>query len=83
MAVESVPLLQFIRVTRQFAGIPALQHIDLAVHPGEVHAIVGENGAGKSTLLNLIAGVLTPDEGTISIDGIGVRRLKRPLSFKA
>jgi len=73
VAVESVPLLQFIRVTRQFAGIPALQHIDLAVHPGEVHAIVGENGAGKSTLLNLIAGVLTPDEGTISIDGIGVR----------
>lgn len=73
VAMESVPLLQFIRVTRRFAGIPALQNIDLAVHPGEVHAIVGENGAGKSTLLNLIAGVLTPDEGTICIDGTVVR----------
>lgn len=73
VAVESVPLLQFSRVTRRFGGIPALQDVDLAVHPGEVHAIVGENGAGKSTLLNLIAGVLTPDEGIIAIDGTAVR----------
>jgi rhamnose transport system ATP-binding protein len=73
VAVQSVPLLQFNRVSRRFAGVPALSEIDLEVHPGEVHAIVGENGAGKSTLLNLIAGVLAPDEGTIRIAGTAVR----------
>ena len=73
MSVPSVPLLQFTRVTRRFAGVPALREIDFDVRPGEVHAIVGENGAGKSTLLNLIAGVLAPDEGTITIEGTSVR----------
>lgn len=73
MSLEPVPLLQFSRVTRRFAGVPALQEVDFDVQPGEVHAIVGENGAGKSTLLNLIAGVLTPDDGTIAIAGTAVR----------
>ena len=73
VSLEPVPLLQFSRITRRFAGVPALQEVDFDVQPGEVHAIVGENGAGKSTLLNLIAGVLTPDDGTIAIAGTAVR----------
>ena len=73
MSLETVPLLQFSRVTRRFAGVPALQEVDFDVQAGEVHAVVGENGAGKSTLLNLIAGVLAPDEGTIAIGGTEVR----------
>ena len=73
MAEPSLPVLRFAQVTRRFAGVPALRAVDFEVLPGEVHAIVGENGAGKSTLLNLIAGVLTPDEGTITIDGSAVR----------
>ena len=79
--MDSAPLLQFSRVTRRFAGVPALRDVDFEVCPGEIHAIVGENGAGKSTLLNLIAGVLTPDAGTIALAGAPVR-LADPLTSR-
>lgn len=41
----------------------------LAVKKGEVLVLIGENGAGKSTVLNLISGLLTPDRGTMTLDG--------------
>ncbi len=48
---------------------PAVDGVDLAVHPGEVVGLLGPNGAGKTTLLHLLAGVLAPDEGSIHICG--------------
>ncbi|MSR74193.1 MAG: sugar ABC transporter ATP-binding protein [Planctomycetes bacterium] len=62
-------LLNLRGVARSFGAVQALKPLDLEVHAGEVHAIVGENGAGKSTLLKLVAGVLRPDAGVISIHG--------------
>ena len=47
----------------------ALRHVDLEVHRGETVGIVGRNGSGKSTLLQMIAGTLTPTEGSIDVNG--------------
>jgi ABC-type multidrug transport system ATPase subunit/signal transduction histidine kinase len=53
-------------VGKRFGAAPVLHDVDLSVEPGEIVALVGENGAGKTTLVRCIAGVLTPDGGTIT-----------------
>jgi len=52
-----------------FGAVRALSGVDLRVDAGECVGLVGHNGAGKSTLMNVLAGVLTPDAGTIEIAG--------------
>ena len=64
-------------VSKSFVGNRVLSDVELAVRPGEVHAIVGENGAGKSTLIKIIAGVHQPDAGEISLEG-KARRFRSP-----
>jgi simple sugar transport system ATP-binding protein len=56
-------------VTRRFGHHAALSDVDLALRPGEVHALLGENGAGKTTLVKILAGLETPDEGTVELWG--------------
>ncbi|MCL4385500.1 MAG: sugar ABC transporter ATP-binding protein [Cyanobacteria bacterium] len=56
-------MLKIRNISKTFPGVKALDHINLDIYEGEVHAIVGENGAGKSTLMNLIMGIFLPDEG--------------------
>jgi ABC-2 type transport system ATP-binding protein len=57
-------------VRRAFGSVLAVDHIDLQARPGEVTALVGPNGAGKTTLLLMLATLLAPDSGSISIAGI-------------
>src|SRR5690242_12250084 len=63
------PLLVARAIRKRFAGVRALDGVDLEVRRGEVHALVGENGAGKSTLMHILAGVHQPDGGTLEWDG--------------
>ncbi len=51
------------------AHVPALSNVDLELEPGRIVGLLGPNGSGKTTLLKLVAGLLTPSEGTISICG--------------
>lgn len=56
-------------LSKTFPGVRALDDVDLTLHAGEVHALIGENGAGKSTLIKLLTGVYRPDAGEITFQG--------------
>ena len=56
-------------ISKRFDVVNALSDVSIAFRLGEVHALLGENGAGKSTLVRILAGVVQPDAGTISIGG--------------
>lgn len=54
-------------ISKSFPGVRALDRVSIRLRPGRLLALMGENGAGKSTLMNILAGVLTPDAGVLSI----------------
>lgn len=56
-------------IDKSFPGVHALDHVDLEVCRGEVHALMGENGAGKSTLMKVLTGIYSKDEGSITYEG--------------
>ena len=62
-------------IDKSFPGVHALDHVDLEVKKGEVHALMGENGAGKSTLMKVLTGIYKKDEGTITYEGKEVEYL--------
>ncbi|MBC2834611.1 ATP-binding cassette domain-containing protein [Gemmobacter straminiformis] len=72
VAALVAPKIRLSGITKVFSGVTALSNVSVDIHPGEVHAILGENGAGKSTLMNIIAGVLTPEQGSVEFDGVTV-----------
>ncbi|MBS7220637.1 MAG: ATP-binding cassette domain-containing protein [Clostridiales bacterium] len=63
-------VLEMIDIDKQFPGVKALDHAQLKLKPGTVHALMGENGAGKSTLMKCLFGVYKEDAGKILIDGV-------------
>ncbi len=70
---EMTPVIELQRVSRGFGSSAArseiLADLDLQLHEGEFLAIVGFSGSGKTTLINLLAGLLSPDTGTVTLDG--------------
>ena len=69
-AIEVVQLSK--RVSDATGELTILQGVDFTVHQGETLAIVGASGSGKSTLLGLLAGLDTPTEGTVRLDGVDI-----------
>ncbi len=65
----TTPAISLTSIDKRFGAVPANRGADLTVAVGEIHALVGENGAGKSTLMRILAGVTTPDAGTVAVDG--------------
>jgi ribose transport system ATP-binding protein len=61
--------LELSGISKRYPGVQALNRVDFACRPGEIHAVLGENGSGKSTLLGIAAGAVAADEGRIAIMG--------------
>src|SRR3984957_12809197 len=59
-------------VSKGFAGVQALDDVSVEIGVNEVVGLVGENGAGKSTLMRILAGVYSPDRGSLKLDGAAV-----------
>ena len=62
-------ILEFVNVGKEYSGHAVLKGINMDVHPGEIHALIGENGAGKSTMIKIIAGAHKPNRGDIILKG--------------
>src|SRR5262245_8910388 len=71
--------LEVLRLTKRFDRL-AVDSLDLTIHAGEFYALVGPNGAGKTTTLRMVAGLLRPDMGSVSVFGIDA--LKDPIAAK-
>lgn len=64
--------LRAVGIAKAFGAVQANRDASLEVRRGEIHALVGENGAGKSTLMRVLAGMFTPDAGTVEVNGTDV-----------
>ena len=67
--VASTPAVELRGITKRFGAVTACDAVDLELHRGKIHGILGENGAGKSTLMKILIGLVLPDGGSIHIDG--------------
>jgi ABC-2 type transport system ATP-binding protein len=68
-------------LSKQFDGVWAVKNLSLKLNKGEIFVLLGPNGAGKTTTLKLIAGLLHPDTGEISLNGIDLK--KEPIKYKS
>lgn len=76
-AEATVPLLDVDHVTIKFGGVVALDDVTFDIKPGEILGLIGPNGAGKTTAFNVITGVYQATSGTVTFDGVPLRRKKR------
>ncbi|WP_233422399.1 ATP-binding cassette domain-containing protein [Curtobacterium oceanosedimentum] len=63
------PLLHGVGISRSFEGVPAVDDVSIAVHPGRVVGVIGASGSGKTTVARMLLGLETPDDGTVTLDG--------------
>ena len=70
-------MLSLRKLSKRFGGVIAVDHVDLDVAAGEVHALIGPNGAGKTTLIHQISGSLPSDQGEVLFLDRNITRLKQ------
>ncbi len=75
LTTSTAPLLAARDVYKSFGLTEALRSVSLDITPGEILAIMGPSGSGKSTLLHVLAGILTPDKGTVNYEGESIGTL--------
>lgn len=75
-------ILELKNIIKEYPGVKALNHMNLTVHKGEVHALMGENGAGKSTLIKVVSGAIRPNGGSIIYEGKEYEYMTPALSKK-
>ena len=68
------PVLEVTALMKRFGGLIATNDLSLVVERGETHAIIGPNGAGKTTFVSQLQGLLTPDTGSIVLNGQDITR---------
>ncbi|HEX9053096.1 MAG TPA: branched-chain amino acid ABC transporter ATP-binding protein/permease [Anaeromyxobacter sp.] len=71
---DGAPLLEIRGLRRHFGGVRAVDGVDLTVRAGTVHGLIGPNGSGKSTLVNVLSGLYTPTDGTMTLRGAPLPR---------
>jgi ABC-2 type transport system ATP-binding protein len=70
-----MPILRVSNLSKTYAsGFQALKRVDLEIRRGEIFALLGPNGAGKTTLINIICGIVTASQGTVTVDGHDIVR---------
>ena len=68
-----VAVLEAIGLKKSYGPVQAVSGMSVAVHAGQIVALVGDNGAGKSTTVAMLSGLVQPDEGVIKVQGVEVR----------
>ncbi len=68
-ARDAGPVIEFRGIAKRFPGVVANDGVDLLIHRGEIHCLLGENGAGKTTLMRILYGLYQPDAGELLLDG--------------
>jgi branched-chain amino acid transport system ATP-binding protein len=69
-------MLRVLALSKSFGAILALDKVDIEIAKGCIHGIIGPNGSGKTTLFNCVTGILTPDSGTVMLDGVDITNQK-------
>lgn len=67
-------MIELKNLTKKFGSLAAVNRINLSVYEGEIFGFIGPNGAGKTTTLRMMSGILSPTEGSVTIDGIDMAR---------
>ena len=80
-------LLETKDLIKRYSGLPVVDHVSFVVHQGETVGLLGRNGAGKTTTFRMTIGMITPDNGTVTFDGVDVtkvpmyRRARRGMGY--